>query len=162
MQEAELLNWAHVASGLGALCLLTLAIILRKVWNNTEPSTEYVDKVIKEVKSEIIKMSAYFEKMCLERQSGCSHAQAVAIDNVCRKLSVHISSSSVQTAEREARYALEWTRLNAKRDKEWDSLYRKREKELELHEKRIAEIWRAIGKHSHEGIEGSGSIIRND
>ena len=162
MQEAELLNWAHVASGLGALCLLTLGLILRKVWNSAEPSTEYIDKVVTEIKGEITKMSAYFEKMCLERQGGCSTAQAVAIDNVCRKLNAYISSSSVQVAEREARYALEWTRLNTKRDKDWDILYRKREKELEMHEKRTAEIWRAIGKHSHEGIVGSGSVIRND
>ena len=162
MQETELLNWAHVASGLGALCLLTLGLILRKVWNSAEPSTEYVDKVVFEIKGEISKMSTHFEKMCLERQSGCSHTQAVAIDNICRKLNAHISTSSAQIAEREARYTLEWTRLNAKRDKDWDILYRKREKELELHEKRIAEIWRAIGMHSHEGIAGSGSVMRND
>ena len=162
MAGAELLNWAHVASGLGALCLLTLGLILKKVWSATEPSTEYVDKVLVEIKGEITKMSAYFEKMCLERQGGCSTAQAVATDNVCRKLNAYISSTSVQIAEREARYALEWTRLNTKRDKDWDTLYRKREKELELHEKRIAEIWRVIGMHSHEGIAGSGSVMRND
>jgi len=162
MAGAELLNWAHVASGLGALCLLTLGLILKKVWSATEPSTEYVDKVLVEIKGEITKMSAYFEKMCLERQGGCSTAQAVATDNVCRKLNAYISSTSVQIAEREDRYALEWTRLNTKRDKDWDTLYRKREKELELHEKRIAEIWRVIGMHSHEGIAGSGSVMRND
>ena len=155
---AQFVGWAQAASGLGAVCLLMLGILLKKMWNGSNGLNIYADKMSKEIKAEISNLLSQFDALCQERQKSCRQIQDLANVNTCRKLETHIEISKQYKADN--RVAL--SKIEDDNHKRWCQLNNRREQDWAQHEKVMKDIWDAINKHSHEGIEGSGTVLRKD
>lgn len=155
---SQFVGWAQAASGLGAICLVMLAILLKKMWDGSNGVNTYADKIGKEIKAEIANLLSQFDALCQERQKSCRQLQDLSNINTCRKLETHIQLSKQYKDDTK----VELTKMEEEQHNRWCQLNRRREQDWAQHERIMKEIWDAINKHSHEGIEGSGAVLRKD